>query len=99
MSILSLQNFATPAGTINIMQRVGTNYQPLLGNVLLKSRDGQRVKTIEMSKNNDVERVVYDIFQKWLTEDEECTWGALVAHLKQAKLATLARDIESALIE
>ncbi|CAI8011485.1 hypothetical protein GBAR_LOCUS7406 [Geodia barretti] len=96
--ITSLSRFPTPAGTINILQRVGPDYKPLLGNILLRSEDGQRIRALEMTHSHNVDGVVYDMFQKWITEDEDCTWGALVLHLQHASLGTLARDILSALI-
>ena len=97
-SIICQCLFPTPVGTINILQRVGPDYKPLLGNILLKSHYGQRIRGIEMTNSNNVDLVVYDMFQKWCTEDEECTWGALVLHLNEANLRSLASDIESALI-
>jgi ankyrin repeat protein len=98
VNIPSLILFPTPAGTINILQRVGPDYKPLLGNILLRSEDGQRIRTLEMTHSHNVDGVVYDMFQKWITEDEDCTWGALVVHLHHASLGALARDIQSALI-
>ena len=98
MNIPSLILFPTPAGTINVLQRVGPDYKPLLGNILLRSEDGQRIRTLEMTHSHNVDGVVYDIFQKWITEDEDCTWGALVLHLQRARLGALARDIQSAFI-
>ena len=98
VSLMILPRFSTPVGTINILQRVGPDYKPLLGNILLKSHDGQRIKSLEITNSNNVDRVVYDMFQTWCSEDENCTWGALVLHLQQANLRSLARDIESALI-
>ena len=98
VTLTDLQRFPTPVGTINILQRVGPDYKPLLGNILLKSHDGQRIRGIEMTNSNNVDLVVYDMFQKWCTEDEECTWRALVLHLNEANLRSLASDIESALI-
>ena len=94
VSLVILPRFSTPVGTINILQRVGPDYKPLLGNILLKSHDGQRIKSLEMTNSNNVDRVVYDMFQTWCSEDENCTWGALVLHLQQANLRSLARDIE-----
>ena len=77
---------------------MGPDYKPLLGNILLKSEDGQRIRALEMTHYGTVDRVVYDMFQKWCTEDEDCTWGNLVLHLKQANLRPLATDVESALL-
>ena len=52
-----LQGFSTPVGTINILQRVGPDYKPLLGNILLKSHDGQRIKSLEMTNSNNVDEL------------------------------------------
>ena len=99
VNITGLFKFPTPvAGSINILQRVGPDYKPLLGNILLRSEDGQRIRALEMTHANNVDTVVYDMFQKWISEDENPTWGALVLHLQHASLRTLARDIESVLI-
>ena len=99
VKITSLPRFPTPvAGSINILQRVGPDYKPLLGNILLRSEDGQRIRALEMTHANNVDTVVYDMFQKWISEDKNPTWGALVLHLQHASLRTLARDVESALI-
>ena len=92
VNITGLFKFPTPAaGSINILQRVGPDYKPLLGNILLRSEDGQRIRALEITHANNVDRVVYDMFQKWISEDENPTWGALVLHLQHASLRTLAR--------
>ena len=98
MNVVALQSFSTPSQTINILRRVGTNYKPMLGNILLKSPDGGRVLTCEMTHHANVDEVVYDIFQKWCTEDDTCTWGQLVLHLRAANLNPLANDIDSVLV-
>ena len=98
VDVVALQRFSTPSQTVNILQRVGSNYKPMLGNILLRSHNGGRVRSCEMTHHGDVDQVVYDIFQKWCTEDDTCTWGQLVLHLRAANLNPLANDIDSVLI-
>jgi hypothetical protein len=95
---MRLQKFLTPAGTINIFERVGPDYKPFLGNILLRSDDGQRIRGLEVTHSRDVEQVVYSMFQRWCIEDEDCSWGRLVSILEEANLGPLAWDIDSALI-
>ena len=68
-----------------------------LGNILLKSSDGVRVLGIEMSNPGNVNNAVYSIFQTWLLEDADATWGKLVNLLKDVNLNTLAEGIDSCL--
>ncbi len=68
-----------------------------LGNILLKSSDGVRVLGIEMSNPGNVNNAVYSIFQTWLSEDADATWGKLVNLLMDVNLNTLAEDIDSCL--
>ena len=96
--ILGLQQFSTPSGRLNILQQVGTDYKPMLGNILLKSQNGKRVQTIETTFGHNVDNVVYDIFQKWSSEDGDCTWGKLVQCLRDSNLNPLANDIDSCLL-
>ena len=78
------------------MQGVVPQYKRL-GNILLKDPNGVRVLAMEKSHAYNVDEVVYDIFQKWLVEDAEATWGKLVQCLKDANLNPLAQEIESCL--
>ena len=96
--ILGLQQFSTPSGRLNILQQVGTDYKPLLGNILLESPNGKKVQTIEATCGQNVDDVVYAIFQKWSSEDGDCTWGKLVHCLRDSNLNALANDIDSCLL-
>ena len=98
VDLMALMKFTSQSGTINILQRVGPHYKPMLGNVLLKSPDGTRVQTIEKTHRGNVDDVVYDIFRIWCTHDAECTWDKLVLHLRESQLNFLADDIDAALI-
>ena len=54
----------------------------------------------EIQTNNrrgNSKAVLYDIFQTWLTEDEQATWEKLVQHLYSANLTHLAEGIETRL--
>ena len=98
MDLIALTKFTSQSGTINILQRVGPHYKPMLGNILLKSPDGTRVQTIEKTHKGSVDDVVYDIFRIWCSHDAECTWEKLVLYLCEAQLNFLAVDIDAALI-
>ena len=91
-----LNAFPHPSGDINISEQVTPKYRQL-GNILLNNANGVRVQAIEMYNNSRMDSVVYDIFQKWLVEDSDATWGKLVQCLMQAGLISLAQDIDSCL--
>ena len=94
--LVTLEKFPHPSRDINIMQGVVPQYKRL-SNILLKDPNGVRVLAMEKSHAYNVDEVVYDIFQKWLVEDAEATWGKLVQCLKDANLNPLAQEIESCL--
>ena len=81
------------------MQEVAPHYQEL-GNILLNSPNGNRVKIIEItvSHQGKPEKFIYDIFQNWINEDTSATWGKLVQCLKDINLHSLAFEIESCLV-
>lgn len=69
-----------------------------LGNALLNSPRGERVREIQSHNRQGSNRaVLYDIFQTWLTEDDQATWEKLVQHLYNANLTNLAEAIETRL--
>ena len=69
-----------------------------LGNVLLKSPQGERVREIQSHNRQGSSRaVLYDIFQTWLTEEDNATWDKLVQHLYKVNLTSLAERIEGRL--
>ena len=87
--------FPHPSGNINIMQEVVPQYRQL-GNILLQDPNGVRVMAIEKTHHH-VHDVVYDIFQRWLIQDVDATWGKLVQCLKDVSLSPLAAKINSCL--
>ena len=95
--LIILTKFPTPSGDVNIMQAVAPRYREL-GNILLNSPDGTRVATIELYHQYRPESIIYDIFQKWVTEDTTATWGKLVQCLRDIGLHPLAFHIESCLV-
>lgn len=95
--LTALQKFPHPSGVINIMQQVVPQYK-LLGNILLKDPNGVRVEAIELDNPHHVNNVVYSIFQKWLVEDTDATWGKLVQCLDCVNLCPLAQGINSCLM-
>ena len=52
---------------------------------------------IELNNSHNVNDVVHAIFQTWLVEDVDATWGKLVKCLKDVNLAPLAAKIDSCL--
>ena len=50
---------------------------------------------MEKGHPHSINDVVYEIFQTWLVEDADATWGKLVQCLKEASLNSLAKEIES----
>ena len=69
-----------------------------IGNVLLKNPQGERVREIQIhNRHGNSKAVLYDIFQTWLTEDEQATWEKLVQHLYKASLSHIAEGIETRL--
>ena len=96
MSLIILRKFPTPSGSINILEKVGSKFKEI-GNILLQSDDGAKVKTIEMSKNGDVDNIVHEIFRKWINESVESTWGHLVQCLRDVNLDPLADKIDRCL--
>ena len=66
-----------------------------LGNVLLKSPQGERVREIQsLNQQGSNRAVLYDILQTWVTEEEGATWEKLVEHLYTVNLSSLAESIE-----
>ena len=88
-----------PSGYINILTQAASHYQ-MVGNILLNSSDGATVRMIELHHNKDPQRIIYDIFQIWLTQDPKASWRILVQCLRDAaeELNTVAKDIEDNLI-
>ena len=95
-NLSTIHKFPRPSGDINILEQATPKHRQL-GNILLNSSNGVRVQAIELSNNSRMDSVVYDIFQKWLVEDSDATWGKLVQCLMQAGLTPLAQDIDSCL--
>ena len=91
----TLTRFLHPSGKINIMQEVVPQFRQL-GNILLQDPKGVRVMAIQMSHGH-VDGVVYEIFQRWLIQDVDATWGKLVQCLEDANLSPLAAKINSCL--
>lgn len=50
-----------------------------------------------INSQGDNRDVLYDIFQTWLTEEEEATWEELVGHLNTAGFTAIAEAIETRL--
>lgn len=88
-----------PSGYIDILTQAASHYQTV-GNILLNSPDGARVRVIELRHNRDPYPIIYDIFQIWLSSDETASWRKLVLCFRDAadELSTVAKDIENTLV-
>ena len=93
----TLTRFPHPSGKISIMQEVVPQYKQL-GNILLQDPNGVKVMAIEMNHGR-VDNVVHEIFQRWLIESVDATWGKLVQCLEDVDLSPLAVKINSCLSE
>lgn len=94
--LIVLRRFHTPSRDINIMQEVGPKYREV-GNILLKSPHGVKVRNIEVTCREKVDDIVYEIFRLWITESTGATWSSLVECLKSVSLNRLAQEIGSCL--
>ena len=91
--MILLNKFPCPSGGINILTKAASRYR-MLGTILLNSPDGTEVQIIEQRHGKDPYNTTYDIFQKWLTSDEEASWKKLVQCLRDVELNVVAKDIE-----
>ena len=91
--MILLNKFPCPSGGINILTEAASCYS-MLGIILLNDPNGREVQIIEQKYNNDASRIMFDIFRKWLTKDEEASWKKLVWCLREVELNVVAKDIE-----
>ena len=94
-----LQHFPTKDGYKDIVGEIANEYQHF-GILLLKDKNGNRIKSIERAKLQSPVDITVDILRQWLYGSGRLpvTWQILVECLKEAKLHTAAEYIEDKLL-
>ena len=77
-----------------MLTRIASDYS-LFGTLLLNDEDGTVIETIKQSNHHDPEAITREIFRRWFYGGDTLSWETLVHHLREAKLNTVADDIES----
>ena len=95
-----LLEFPSNAGSVDIMEHVGTNYE-MLGTLLLNDDTGAKTAAMIEECRGNAPRINYKVLQKWIQGGgrQPVTWGTLVEVLRSTciDLSELANTIESAL--
>ena len=82
---------------VKIIERIGSEYSSI-STSLLNDKRGNIIKTIESNEEHIAERVVKEIFRRWIKgEGAPVSWKDLVEALKIANFKTLANEIIDAL--
>ena len=71
-------------------------YYSKIGHDLLNDTDGSKVKSLEQ-QFRDPEKILQEIFGRWLREHVGYSWEKLILCLKRCDLNSVAYDIEDAL--
>lgn len=97
-NLSALRNFTVNHGSIDIAEKIGTNYEHF-GTLLLNDNDGTKVKNIEMSKHGDPVHITVEILKQWRQGKgrRPVTWRTLVDCLRGTGLNVLADKIEHSL--
>ena len=97
-SLVTLKKFPGKSGNFNVMERIGKNYTDF-GTFLLQDDDGSKVSAIEADRQLKCLLICEDIVKSWLQGKgkKPVTYAVLVKCLRDAKLNTLADDIEAVL--
>ena len=95
-SLPLLLAFPAHGTSINIIQKIGTNY-PTFGTFLLNDLTGEVVDGLRQEYLANAENINRALFQKWLrgTSCIPISWSALVNVLRQSNLHALADQIEA----
>ena len=91
--MVNLGRLTTRTGVVNIIQESATAYREI-GTILLDDRRGVRVEIIEHDEQWKVERIMREIYKKWIAEDEHHSWTTLTECLRDCSLNNLAFTIE-----
>ena len=86
-------------GTLNIPERISTNYKQF-GIILLEDDDGTLVDGIAHKNFNNPEKINIDILTEWLRGKgrKPVTWRTMINTLEKIGLKTMAEDIGLALV-
>jgi hypothetical protein len=86
----SLMYLSTEDGVLKIVEESAIKYRQI-GFILLKDKGGSRVNTL--TESNPV-GAVREIYNHWITEDEDYSWSKLAQCLRECELNVLAHKIE-----
>ena len=78
---------------VRTISRAAASYRKI-GYYLLNDADGAIVKSLEKAHPTDT---LCEIFEQWLREDTDRSWGKLIDCLKDCGLGCLAEDVATAL--
>ena len=97
-SLSVLRNFNVKDGSIDIAEKIGTDYERF-GTLLLNDNDGSIVKNIEISKRGDPVHITVEILRQWRQGRgrRPTTWRTLVKCLQDTGLNVLADQIDYSL--
>ena len=90
-----LIDFITSTGSINIVKRIGTQYD-VLGPLLLRDDDGAVTQSIRDQYQRDAAKINYEILRQWIQGEgrQPVQWSTLIDVLKKIELSVLAKKIE-----
>ena len=93
-----LLDFPSNAGSVNIIECIGTNYE-MLGTLLLNDDTGAKTAAIIEDCRGNAPTINYKVLQQWIQGRgrQPVTWDTLVGVLRRINLSELANTIESAL--
>ena len=78
---------------MNIIEESASSYRHI-GTILLNDRYGNRVDTIEHDARGKTEKIITEIYKKWMAEDQHYSWTTLTECFRACGLNRLAYDIE-----
>ena len=78
---------------IRIIEESASCYH-FIGSHLLDDRYGSRVEAIEYDAGDKRERIITEIYKKWMKEDPSYSWTTLTECFRACRLHRLANDIE-----
>ena len=90
-------NFPTARGSMNLAQKISTNFSSF-GILLLQDEGGEQVAAIIRQCQGTAEDINREVFSRWL-RGSGCTpvsWATLVSVLHRVGLHELASDIQQA---
>ena len=100
LDLPTLRRFPVKNEFIDIAAKIGTNYE-LFGTFLLQDKDGNKVKTIEMSEGRDPIRITVEILRQWLQGKGKLpvNWQTLIQCLQHSNLNVISESIKVSLLE